>query len=187
MAANVPQVRFAGFTGPWEQRKFSDIASRSGEMSNAPELPQVEYEDVVSGLGSLNKDLFSKCGGKTGLLFDPDDILYGKLRPYLKNWFLPGFSGIAVGDWWVLRPIDVDPPFLYSLIQSDHFQDVANVSAGSKMPRADWTLVSEAKFGMPAATDEQKRIGTYFAQLDNLITLHQREASSLKQGWIETS
>ena len=121
----------------------------------------------------MNKDIQSKEIEKKGFTFDNDNILYGKLRPYLHNWLNPNFSGVAVGDWWVLKPIRVDKNFLYMLIQTQKFDNIANQSAGSKMPRADWNHVSNASFMIPKNIDEQRRIGSYFESLDNLITLHQ--------------
>lgn len=102
-------------------------------------------------------------------------MLYGKLRPYLHNWLNPDLKGVATGDWWVLKPTDTDKSFLYRLIQTQQFDEVANQSAGSKMPRADWNLISNTDFSVPKSTDEQIKIGAYFSNLDHLITLHQCE------------
>ena len=171
----VPEIRFAGFTDPWEQRKFSDLTDRVSIQSSDPDLPQVEYEDIVSGEGTLNKDLLDKEGGKTGIKFYAGDVLYGKLRPYLMNWLYPQFNGVAVGDFWVLRAIECDSSFLYRLVQADSFQRLANVSSGSKMPRADWNLISQSFFAVPADHAEQKAIAKSLAEIDSLITLHQRK------------
>ena len=176
-----PKLCFKGFADPWEQRKFSEIADRVTATSNDSCLPRVEYEDINSGDGTLNKDLSAKDGDKTGTLFEPGDVLYGKLRPYLKNWLYPQFRGIAVGDFWVLRASEVEGTFLYRLIQSGSFQCFTDVSSGSKMPRADWTLVSSAELLTPPDVREQRLIGTYFSQLDSLITLHQRKHDKLVQ------
>ena len=138
-------------------------------------MPQVEYEDIVSGEGTLNKDLHDKEGGKTGIKFYAGDVLYGKLRPYLMNWLYPQFNGVAVGDFWVLRATECDSSFLYRLVQTDSFQRLANVSTGSKMPRADWNLISQSFFAVPADYAEQKAIAKSLAELDSLITLHQRK------------
>ena len=161
----------------WEQRKFGALALRASEVESDPDLPHVEYEDIVPGQGTLNKNLAEKRSDKTGILFEPSDVLYGKLRPYLMNWLYPQFKGIAVGDFWVLRPLDIDGSFLYRLIQNPDFQSVANVSAGSKMPRADWKLVSQREFAIPKDLAEQRKVGALFSRLDNLITLHQRKFS----------
>ena len=176
----IPEIRFKGFTEAWEQRKFEDIAVRASNQSANKELPRVEYEDIVSGAGVLNKDVFHKESSKIGITFHEGDVLYGKLRPYLKNWLLPDFSGLAVGDFWVLQPQNVDSSYLYRLVQSRQFDEVANQSTGTKMPRADWKLVSKTEFYVPTTVEEQCAIGTYFTNLDRLITLHQRKGEKLR-------
>ena len=142
------QIRFQNAI-PWEQRKFEDIAQRASVIGSAPELPRVEYEDIISGTGQLNKDVSSKASTKAGIEFHVGDVLYGKLRPYLQNWLLPPFSGLAVGDFWVLRPQNIDSAFLYRLVQSRQFDEVANQSSGTKMPRADWEQMKQYKVLIP--------------------------------------
>ena len=179
---SVPEIRFPGFTDAWEQRKFCEIANRQSESVSSDRLnPFVEYEDVVSEQGILNKDLYSKDGNKKGIKFTSEDVLYGKLRPYLHNWLSPDFSGVAVGDWWVLRPIKTDKKFLFMLIQTTQFDFVANQSVGTKMPRADWNLISNIEFYIPKSNEEQKKVGNFFSQLDKTITLHQRKLDTLKK------
>lgn len=180
-----PKVRFKEFSGPdaqpWEQRKFEEIAVRSSTISSDSGLPRVEYEDIISGTGRLNKDIFAKKSDKTGIVFHKGDILYGKLRPYLQNWLLSSFYGLAVGDFWVLQPKNADSSFLFRLIQSRQFDEVTNQSTGTKMPRADWKLVSKTEFFIPSTIDEQATLGNYFEKLDHLITLHQRKSELLKE------
>ena len=139
----------------------------------------MEYEDIISGTGCLNKDIFNKESDKTGIVFHKGDVLYGKLRPYLQNWLLPLFDGLAVGDFWILQPQNADSSFLYRLTQSRKFDEVANQSTGTKMPRADWKLVSKTAFFIPSTIEEQTGIGTYYEKLDHLITLHQRKYEKL--------
>ena len=167
------------YTSSWEQRKFEEIAVRSSVICSDDTLPRVEYEDIVSGTGRLNKDIYAKQSSKSGIAFHQGDVLYGKLRPYLQNWLLPTFDGLAVGDFWVLQPQNADGSFLYRLIQSRQFDEVANQSTGTKMPRADWKLVSKTVFSIPSNISEQAAIGTYFTALDSLITLHQRKCALL--------
>ena len=177
--SDAPAIRFKGFSDAWEQRKFEEIAVRSSVICSDDNLPRVEYEDIVSGTGRLNKDIYAKQSIKSGIAFHQGDVLYGKLRPYLQNWLLPTFDGLAVGDFWVLQPQNADSSFLYRLIQSRQFDEVANQSTGTKMPRADWKLVSKTVFSIPSNISEQAAIGTYFTALDSLITLHQRKFEKL--------
>ncbi len=178
----VPKIRFSGFADAWEQRKFADMAIRESAVQTASqEIPGVEYDDVVVEEGCLNKDISSKETKKSGILFDGSQVLYGKLRPYLHNWLNPDFKGVAVGDWWVLKPIDLNKNFLYRLIQTQQFDNIANQSAGSKMPRADWNLISNSAFMVPFSNEEQSKIGDYFLSLDHLITLHQHKCDELQK------
>lgn len=180
--SKVPEIRFDGYTDDWEQRKFSDVAARESFVStSASDVPSVEYEDVVAEEGRLNKDIRLKEAVKSGITFDGSQVLYGKLRPYLHNWLNPDFKGIAVGDWWVLKPINMEKNFLYRLIQTQQFDNIANQSSGSKMPRADWNLISNSQFVVPFSKEEQSKIGGYFDNIDHLITLHQHKCNELRE------
>ncbi|WP_273707032.1 restriction endonuclease subunit S [Leuconostoc mesenteroides] len=181
MSNMVPMIRFRGFTDDWEERKLTDILSRLSKSSNNSELPKIEFEDIVAGEGRLNKDVSHKFDDRKGILFESQNILYGKLRPYLKNWLLADFKGIALGDFWVFKSINSDPKFVYSLIQSNHYQKVANDTSGTKMPRSDWKKVSSTDFPTPSSLEEQQKIGSFFKQLDNTIALHQRILDLLKK------
>ena len=177
----VPKVRFKGFEGEWKKVKFSDLAERISTTEQSGILPGVEYEDIISGEGRLNKDVYQKECYKYGIVFNTGDILFGKLRPYLKNILLADFHGVAVGDFWVLRSNESNSNFLYTLVNSNSFMEVANISSGSKMPRADWNLVSATFFAVPSDEEEQKLIGNYFTSLDRQITLQTHRLEKLKQ------
>ena len=181
----VPHRRFKEFqnAGAWEQRKLGEMVERETcQVISSDNNPSVEYDDVVSEQGKLNKDVLAKRSVKKGIQFNKNHILYGKLRPYLHNWLNPNFKGVAVGDWWVLKPKnDIKRAFLYALIQTQRYDNVANISTGSKIPRADWNLVSNTNFAIPSQLDEQLKIGEVFSQLDSLIALHQRKLNKLKK------
>lgn len=175
-----PEIRLSGFDEEWVERKFVDLAERRTQVvDNSPIT--VEYEDIDSGFGVLNKDLRDKKHTKAGISFEPGDVLYGKLRPYLKNWIRPSFKGAAVGDFWVLRGKETESSFLYYLLQSDAFATISGISSGSKMPRADWGLVSQSLFSCPEAVEEQKRIGSLFSAFDALIDTHRKKLDKLQQ------
>ena len=179
--SNVPEIRFKGFTDAWVQRKFSDIVNRVSAQSNVDNLPKVEFEDIVSGEGTLNKDISNKFDNRKGIAFEPNHILYGKLRPYLKNWLFADFKGVALGDFWVFEARGSVPTFNYYLIQTEQYQEVANLSTGTKMPRSDWNTVSGTKLSIPAESAEQTAVGKFFRTLDTTITLHKRKLNGLKE------
>ena len=176
-----PKIRFKGFEGEWKTPLFSEMVERISASGQAGMLPGVEFEDIASGEGCFNKNIYQKECHKYGKLFYEGDILFGKLRPYLKNIILADFNGVAIGDFWVLRSKGLDEKYLYTLVNSESFLKVANISSGSKMPRADWNLVSTTKFVVPSAKDEQKAIGKYFTSLDSQISASTSRLASLKQ------
>ncbi|MCT0024486.1 restriction endonuclease subunit S [Weissella confusa] len=178
--AKVPELRFAGFADDWEEREFMKMVDRVSESSTA-ELPRVEFEDLISGMGRLNKDVTKSGDTRSGIHFVAGDVLYGKLRPYLNNWLHATFEGLALGDFWVFRTKEmIESSFLYALIQAPKYQQAANLSSGTKMPRSDWKTVSTTEFFVPEKQEQQK-IGSFFKQLDNTIALHQRKLDLLKE------
>lgn len=176
-----PELRFRGFSGQWVAESFEHLASRVSTMDNNSALPRVEYEDIISGTGMLNKDIYKKSSLKAGIEFSAGDVLYGKLRPYLKNWLFATFSGIAVGDFWVLHPGKIAGKFLYYLIQSIGYQNLANMTTGTKMPRADWAVISKAKFMVPNDLAEQEYIGNFIYQVDAYISLQQKKLERMQR------
>ena len=176
----VPEIRLDGFEGEWEEKEFSKLVKRVTQSSDSDSLPKVEFEDIISGQGRLNKDISSKFDNRKGTHFKPGYTLYGKLRPYLNNWLLPKFEGVALGDFWVFDPNGNDSNFVYYLIQSNRYQKVANDTSGTKMPRSDWKSVSSTIFAIPQTIPEQQAVGTYFSNLDNLINSHQEKISQLE-------
>lgn len=172
-----PVLRFKGFTDDWEQRKFSDIAQRISTNINI-NLPNVTYDDIDSENETLNKGIKNLSSGKKGILFQKNDILFGKLRPYLNNIIKVDFKGIAVGDFWVLRAYE-DSSFLFSLINTPQYKYIANISSGSKMPRSDWNLVSKYLFCIPSEK-EQSHIGNLILKLSQQITLQQRKMNKFQ-------
>ena len=176
----VPEIRLEGFEDEWEEKKFSKLVKRVTQSSDSDSLPKVEFEDIISGQGRLNKDISSKFDNRKGIHFKPGYTLYGKLRPYLNNWLLPKFEGVALGDFWVFDPNGNDSYFIYYLVQSNRYQKVANDTSGTKMPRSDWKSVSSTIFAIPQTVAEQQAIGAYFSNLDNLINSYQEKISQLE-------
>lgn len=187
---NVPKRRFKEFKNAdaWEQREFSELVNKLSKTSASNSLPKIEFEDIISGEGRLNKDVSTKFDNRKGILFNENNILYGKLRPYLKNWLYTDFKGIALGDFWVFEANYIEPKFLYFLIQADIYQKTANDTSGTKMPRSDWQKVSSTKFYVPRDLEEQIKIGNLLMGIEETLTLHQRKLEkykAIKESYLE--
>lgn len=157
------------------------MVNKLSKTSASSSLPKIEFEDIISGEGRLNKDVSTKFDNRKGILFNENNILYGKLRPYLKNWLYTDFKGIALGDFWVFEANYIEPKFLYFLIQADIYQKAANDTSGTKMPRSDWQKVSSTKFYVPRDLEEQIKIGNLLMGIEETITLLQRKIDNLKK------
>lgn len=176
-----PTLRFKGFDGEWEKKAFNQIITRTSTSCNDNSIPSVEYEDINSKEGTLNKDIFKKDIHKLGKRFNSGDILFGKLRPYLENNLLANFEGVAVGDFWIFKKGLASTDYVFPFLASDIFQNICNMSVGSKMPRADWSLVGESRFHIPPTPVEQAAIGSYFKELDSMIAASTARLSRLEQ------
>lgn len=110
-----------------------------------------------------------------GVAFERDDILFGKLRPYLAKVLLAHECGEAVGDFHVMRPTTaIHPRFAQFSMLNRSFIDLVDGSTfGSKMPRASWDFVGSIEMATPSLT-EQTAIATFLdretAKIDALIS-----------------
>ena len=95
--------------------------------------------------------------------FQPDDVLFGKLRPYLAKVTRPDRAGICMGDFLVLRSKSdfMTAGFLEYLMRCKHVIDLIDSSTkGAKMPRADWNFIGNVRLPLPPLP-EQRAIAAY--------------------------
>ncbi|WP_447803657.1 restriction endonuclease subunit S [Pseudomonas serbica] len=120
-----------------------------------------------------------------GIAFRQEDILFGKLRPYLAKVWLAGKSGQAVGDFFVLRPRAVNSEFLHKYILTPAVIEDLNASTiGAKMPRVGWEDMAALAVTLPPHK-EQTQIACFLdhetARIDALIEEQQRLIELLKE------
>ena len=129
----------------------------------------IELEHIEKETGKLISVSDSSTHTSVKNKFATNDVLFGKLRPYLKKYYKPDFEGVCSTEIWVLRgKREIIQEYLFLLIQSDKFISVCNVSTGSRMPRADWSFVSETPFLLPPIA-EQKKIAEILGAWDRAI------------------
>lgn len=177
----VPKLRFKGFSEDWEQRKFSEIFKRVSKSSNSESLPIVEYEDIDNEARTLKSDFQYRYSNKEGLEFLENDILYGKLRPYLKNQILSDFKGKAIGDFWILRSYLNNPTFNYYLLNTPRLSHITNLTTGTRMPRSDWKTINSYTIKVPDDIKEAELIADFLSYLDKTISLHKRKSLIYKR------
>ena len=180
---NVPELRFPEFEGEWERKKFGEIATnRSGKYNPEKEINSIkciELEHLASETAQLLGYVDGKNSGSIKNKFDSGDVLFGKLRPYLKKYLLAPFEGVCSSEIWVLKGTKILNEFLFRIVQTNNFIDLANQSSGSKMPRADWSVVENGLFSFPTLP-EQSKIATFLTAVDEKLQALKKKKSLLE-------
>ena len=160
MSRNVPKLRFKGFEDEWKKYELDDIAMISKSKYNPTKSNKtykcIELEHIAQEDGRILGYVNSKEQNSIKNKFDSGDILFGKLRPYLKKYWISNFEGVCSSEIWVLKARKISNSFLYRIVQSEKFNNIANVSSGSKMPRADWNYMSSTIFLVPKLNEQEK-------------------------------
>ncbi len=150
----------------WKDYELSEIADRvrsTFDPSRAVEQTWcVELEHVESELGQLLGSTATTTASSTKVQFESGDVLFGKLRPYLRKYWLASRAGVCSSEFWVLRANSdlCTPSYLACLLQSDPIMRAAAASAGSKMPRAEWDYVASTTVQLPPLHEQEMLAGT---------------------------
>lgn len=168
----------------WKIIEFGNIATVSKTKytpKDSESLKCIELEHINQHTGDLNGWTSSNFQKSTKNVFEKDDILFGKLRPYLRKYWLADSDGVCSSEIWVLKPKDlIISKFLFRAVQTHRFIQIANVSSGSKMPRADWDFVSQYPFSIPPLPEQQK-IAEILSTWDTAIETCKQTIEQLKQ------
>ena len=168
---SVPEIRFAGFTDPWEQRKLGELSSefQSGDFISAEEILGSGPYPVYGGNGlrgyakQYNHDGFYALIGRQGALCGNVNTAVGKAY----------FTEHAVA---VKANFLHDTRFLAHLLGC---MDLGRYSGQSAQPGLAVGVLKEVETTVPSKA-EQQAIGSFFSRLDSLITLHQRKLELLQ-------
>lgn len=177
--------RFEGFEGEWEILEFEKIAERTkGKFDCKKEVTNkrcIELEHLNQDTGTINGWTDSKNQKSIKNVFSEGQVLFGKLRPYLRKFWFASFSGVCSSEIWVLDSVKgaSSNDYLFFLVQSNRFIQIANATTGSKMPRADWSYLSKFPFKTPKIPEQQK-IASVLSAADKEIGLLQSELATLR-------
>jgi len=168
----------------WEIKKFKYFFTLITEKNKGSSDKKIALENIEPHTGRfIESD--TKFEGE-GIAFNDEDILFGKLRPYLAKVLAPGFKGSAVGDIYVFRPTAVvDSAFsLYRMLAKSFINVVNGATYGSRMPRASWDFIGNILIAFPSL-NEQKKIVKYIraeiTRIDTIITKTQKQIQLLKE------
>jgi len=194
--SNIPEIRFKGFTDPWEQRKLEDIAERvtrknSNLVSELPLTISAQY-GLIDQNEFFDKRVASKDVSDYYLIYN-GEFAYNKSTSNDAPWGaikrLDRYENGVLSRLYIVFEIknknETDSDFIATYYDTNNWhkgiQTIANEGARNhgllNIAPADFF---KTELFLPRNLEEQQKIGTYFKQLDNLITLHQRELEKLQ-------
>jgi type I restriction enzyme S subunit len=184
--------RLPEFEGEWEYRCLRDVLSLRRDRidpSRAPSEFCVELEHLESGTGRLLGTGRAGPSASQKSVFDESNVLFGKLRAYLKKYWLPDRAGVCSTEIWILAPIaeHLERRYLFQIIQTDAFIEAASTAYGTHMPRSDWSIVGGLEYALPAV-DEQRAVASVLSDMDaEIAALEARlsKARQLKRGMMQ--
>ena len=186
--SSYPEIRFKGFTDPWEQRKFSDITFPAGEK-NKDNLPLESYS-ITNEHGFVPQDEKFENGGtmreadkRMYYIVSPNSFAYNPARINVGSigYQNIGKNVIVSSLYEVFKTSeDVDDRLLWHWFKSPDFQKlIMQLQEGGVRLYFYYDKLCMGEVSLPLL-EEQRKIGKLFDTLDNLITLHQRELEKLQ-------
>ena len=190
--AKVPEIRFAGFTDAWEQRKLSEVADKVTEknaglavketFTNSAEFGVISQRDFfdhnISNADNIGGDYIVR---DQDFVYNPRISVSAPVGPVNRNKL--GRNGVMSPLYTVFRTHDIDTTYLEWFFKSNYWHPFMffNGDSGARSDR--FSIKDAVFFDMPIpvpSKEEQKQIGAYLDKLDALITLHQRKLEKLK-------
>ena len=190
----VPEKRFPGFTGDWEQRKFSELVQI--ERGGSPRPIDDFITDAPNGLNWVKigdaptqGNYITKTAEKIRLEglsktreVHPGDLILSNSMSFGKPYIMD-IDGCIHDGWLLIRNTYgvFDLTFLCHLLGTPQMlSQYRSLAAGSTVNNLNKELVGNTVVTIPSIT-EQRVLGDYLEQLDNLITLHQRKLDEMKK------
>jgi len=179
-----PELRFPGFTDPWEQRKLGEIASINPRTELPNSFKYVDLESVIgTNLIGCKKIEKENAPSRAQRLASFGDIFYQTVRPYQRNNYLfeKDDDDVVFSTGYAQLRSELDSYFLFTLIQTDSFvRKVLDNCTGTSYPAINSSELGKILISVPQDKLESHQIGTVFRVLDNVITLHQRKLEHLQ-------
>jgi len=154
----------------WEPAKFGSLCHRRRE-SGVPTAESflIELEHIESGSGRLVGEAPVQTMSSKRV-FQKGDVLFGRLRSYLRKYLLAERDGFCSTEIWALVPENerVESGFLFQVVRLDGFITATGISYGTHMPRSDWSTIKEWPLSLPPVK-EQRAIAEALSDVDALI------------------
>ena len=183
---NVPEIRFPGFTDPWEQRKLGDIADIVGGGTPSTAITEywdgdidwyapAEIADQIFVNSSQRKITTEGLNNSSAKMLPVGTVLFTSRAGIGKTAILAKEGCTNQGFQSIIPHKDeLDSYFIFS--RTDELKRYGEtIGAGSTFVEVSGKQMANMTISIPTTMEEQRQIGSYFRNLDNLITLHQRK------------
>ena len=197
---SVPEIRFKGFTDPWEQRKLAELTKTitTGKSVNSDEGEVSDGDIGVLKTSCVSYDRFNPSESKPVVkseqqlvkcAVEKDSVIVSRMntpeRVGACGYVSTDFPNLFLPDrLWKLKFQDtVDTYFVYMMLVSSAYKEkitsMASGTSGSMYNIPKETFLN-LQLVIPAKIDEQKQLGKILKKIDTLITLHQRKLEKLQ-------
>lgn len=193
--AKYPQLRFKGFTDPWEQRKLGAITdSFSGGTPTAGKAEYYGGEIPFIRSGEISSDsteLFITDAGlnnSSAKMVGIGDILYALYGATSGETSISRINGAINQAILAIRPTKGDDPYMIVQWLKKQKETIISTYLQGGQGNLSGSIVKDLLITLPKNKDEQAKVGSFFKQLDQTITLHQRKLAKLKelkQGYLQ--
>ena len=191
--ADSPEIRFPGFTDPWEQRKLGEVAKRVTRKNgaNGCDLPLTisAQHGLVDQRSFFNKQVASKDMSGYYLL-RKGEFAYNKSTSAGSPWGtvkrLTRYEKGSVSTLYIcFKPIDADPDWLGTYYETNRWHcEVGSIATEGARNHGLLNVSPDdffrTRLSIPSAKAEQRLIGAFFRDIDSLIALRQRELDHIK-------
>ena len=181
--ALVPQIRFAGFTDPWEQRKLGELFEESDERASDREILSVSVANGIYPASESDRETNPGASLANYKVVHSGDVVYNSMRMWQGAVDASRYDGIVSPAYVVAKPnSEVYARFFARLLRQPMLlKQYQQVSQGNSKDTQvlKFDDFASIEISMPASENEQRQIGAFFDRLDSLITLHQRKYDKL--------
>ena len=179
-----PEIRFAGFADPWEQRKLGELFEESDERASDREILSVSVANGIYPASESDRETNPGASLANYKIVHSGDVVYNSMRMWQGAVDASRYDGIVSPAYVVARPnYEVYARFFARLLRQPMLlKQYRQVSQGNSKDTQVLKFDDFASIGisMPVSENEQRRIGGFFDLLDSLITLHQRKLELLR-------
>jgi type I restriction enzyme, S subunit len=162
--------------------RLGDVCSLDRVHNKGATLPYVGLEDIVGGEGRFTGSTEPKKVQSSTFKFSSQHILYGRLRPYLNQVYLPDFEGHCSTELFPIRPsANIDRRYIYYWLSMEStVKEIDRTSTGARMPRANVDAILDFPIALPPLPEQQRLVAILDGAFAGLATATSNAEKNLK-------